>query len=175
MPASVLQALADLQRIENCERGPWLGPPPIGKPVSRGVRKLALREIWGTCGRVESTRTSRDVVPRAGRPPQPGDWLAEQRAQEPALRDGRREHGRSLGADRAQKGRPAHVFNNYDIATDDHSLRLSLWFYDAKKYKETPAKEHWTWCQVARMAADGYEWVESSAPPAAKKRKTTEK
>ena len=61
------------------------------------------------------------------------------------------------------------VFNNYDDDLDDHSLRLALWFYDAKKKK--PAKQHW--CYVASFAADGYEWVDSSAPPAAKKRKTT--
>ena len=60
----------------------------------------------------------------------------------------------------------------HDIDVDDHSLRLSLWFYDAKKYKKTPAKSQWDWCQVARMAADGYKFVDSSAPPAAKKRKT---
>ena len=68
------------------------------------------------------------------------------------------------------------VFNNYDspeLKDVDHSLRLCLRFYDAKKYKKTPAKSQWDWCQVARMAADGYEWVDSSAPPAAKKRKTT--
>ena len=64
------------------------------------------------------------------------------------------------------------VFNNYDINVDDHSLRLSLWFYDAKKYKKTPAKSQWDWCQVARMAADGYKFVDSSAPTAAKRRKT---
>ena len=64
------------------------------------------------------------------------------------------------------------VFNNYDIEVDHHSLRLSLWFYDAKKYKKTPAKSQWDWCQVAMMAANDYKWVDSSAP-AAKKRKTT--
>ena len=64
------------------------------------------------------------------------------------------------------------VFNNYDDDLDDHSLRLSLWFYDAKKYKKTPAKSQWDWCQVARMAADGYKFVDSSAPTAAKRRKT---
>ena len=68
-------------------------------------------------------------------------------------------------------------FNNYDIDVDDHSLRLSLWFCDAKKYryKRTPAKSQWDWCQVARLAADGYKFVDSSAPRAAKKRKTTQK
>ena len=64
------------------------------------------------------------------------------------------------------------VFNNYDIDVDHHSLRLSLWFYDAKKYKKTPAKSQWDWCQVAMMAANDYKWVDSSAP-ARKKRKTT--
>ena len=67
------------------------------------------------------------------------------------------------------------VFNNYDDDDDyseryDHSLRLALWFCDAKKYKKTPAKDHW--CYVEMMAADGYKWVDSSAP-AAKKRKTS--
>ena len=57
---------------------------------------------------------------------------------------------------------------SYRHYVDDHSLRLSLWFYDAKKKK--PAKQYW--CYVASMAADGYEWVDSSAPPAPKKRKT---
>ena len=65
------------------------------------------------------------------------------------------------------------VFNNYDDDDDysekhDHSLRLALWFYDAKKKK--PAKQHW--CYVAKMAADGYEWVDASSAPAAKKRRT---
>ena len=59
------------------------------------------------------------------------------------------------------------VFNNYDDDLDDHSLRLSLWFYDAKKKK--PAKQHW--CYVASMAADGYKFVDD-AVSAAKKRKT---
>ena len=61
------------------------------------------------------------------------------------------------------------VFNNYDDDVDDHSLRLALWFYDAKKKK--PAKQYW--CYVASMAADGYEWVDdASSAPAPKKRKT---
>jgi len=68
--------------------------------------------------------------------------------------------------------------NNYDIDVDDHSLRLSLWFYDAKKYKKTPAKKNWLWCQVASMAADGYEFVDDVASARAvvsKKRKTRSK
>ena len=60
------------------------------------------------------------------------------------------------------------VFNNYDDDVDDHSLRLALWFYDAKKKK--PAKQHW--CYVASMGADGYEWADASSAPAPKKRKT---
>ncbi len=81
--------------------------------------------------------------------------------------------GRSfVDTDTDQRFTVCDVFNNYDIATDDHSLRLCLWFYDAKKYKKTPAKSQWDWCQVARMAADGYKFVDSSAPPAPKKRKT---
>ena len=60
------------------------------------------------------------------------------------------------------------VFNNYDDDLDDHSLRLALWFYDAKKKK--PAKQHW--CYVASFAADGYEWADASSAPAPKKRKT---
>ena len=70
------------------------------------------------------------------------------------------------------------VFNNYDINVDDHSLRLSLWFYDAKKYKKTPAKKKWLWCQVASMAADGYEFIDDVASARAvvsKKRKTRSK
>ena len=56
----------------------------------------------------------------------------------------------------------------------DHSLRLCLRFYDAKKYKKTPAKSQWDWCQVARMAADGYKFVDGSpwAGHVSKKRKS---
>ena len=66
----------------------------------------------------------------------------------------------------------------HDIDVDDHSLRLSLWFYDAKKYKKTPAKKNWLWCQVASMAADGYEFIDDVASARAvvsKKRKTRSK
>ena len=62
----------------------------------------------------------------------------------------------------------------HDIDVDDHSLRLSLWFYDAKKKK--PAKQHW--CYVASMAADGYEFIDDVASARAvvsKKRKTRSK
>jgi len=66
------------------------------------------------------------------------------------------------------------VFNNYDDDLDDHSLRLSLWFYDAKKYKKKPAKSQWDWCYVASMAADGYKFVDGSpwAGHVSKKRKS---
>ena len=73
------------------------------------------------------------------------------------------------------------VWNNYDspeLEDVDHSLRLCLRFYDAKKYKKTPAKKHWLWCQVASMAADGYEFVDdgvSARAVVSKKRKTRSK
>ena len=52
------------------------------------------------------------------------------------------------------------VWNNYELKNVDHSQRLCLWFYDAAQYKKTPDEEHWEWCQVASMSADGYEFVD---------------
>ena len=72
------------------------------------------------------------------------------------------------------------VWNNYEspeLKGVDHSLRLCLRFHDAK-YKKTPAKKHWLWCQVASMAADGYKFVDdgvSARARVSKKRKTRSK
>ena len=69
------------------------------------------------------------------------------------------------------------VWNNYhspELKNVDHSLRLCLWFHDAK-YKKLPAKKHRMWCQVATMAEDGYKFVDdgvSARADVSKKRKT---
>jgi len=76
---------------------------------------------------------------------------------------------KKLLPNRVERGYARVEIGNYDDDVDDHSLRLALWFYDAKKKK--PAKQYW--CYVASMAADGYEWVDdASSAPAPKKRKT---
>ena len=83
---------------------------------------------------------------------------------------------RALPQDHEKRALQNKHWHNIDV--DDHSLRLSLWFYDAKKYKKTPAEKNWLWCQVASMAADGYEFIDDVASARAvvsKKRKTRSK